>query len=663
MLEGVQMSHYRLLHRIGEGGMGDVYLAEHLHLKTQVAIKVIKPSIISNPDSLRLFLREARAIATLDHPHILPLFDYGETTVNGIVYPYIVMPLRSEGSLKTWLKQAHKRSLPDIVNMIKQASSALQHAHDHQVIHLDVKPSNFLIRYKDGDNSQIDLSLTDFGLAKVMNADVSMSNTSRGTPPYMAPEQWKGTPTAASDQYALAVMTYELLTGRTPFVGGSMEELMYQHLHTAPEPPSTFNSSLTPAIDNVILRALEKQPEDRFPSVSDFALAFEQSALPVEGMHSVPSSVVRTTVIISQAEAMVGVKRTLSLPGIQQVEIHIPAGVRDKQVLRIKIQQKTSGDSSPSTVDTLIITVAITSGIEVEHSQSKPFMLTPRAWILAGLAFLLIVASFSTFTIVRNQQNTALQANAASVNKALTSTASSASLANATAAANATATGQANVATAAARTDAVATADAQSVVATETAEVNLYRQATQGKPILDDPLVNNQLGYNWNEIPTVSNGGTCSFIANAYHATQSQSNRFYRCEALSTDYADFAFQVEATIQTGDEAGIVFRFNQALSKFYAFHISVDGAYRLDVDDANGFISNLSNGQSSAMKGGHNQTNVLAVLAKGTSIYIFVNQQYVTSVTDSTYKQGAVGVMAQDDSSPTNVAFTNAKLWKL
>lgn len=663
MLEGVQMSHYRLLHRIGEGGMGDVYLAEHLHLKTQVAIKVIKPSIISNPDSLRLFLREARAIATLDHPHILPLFDYGETTINGIVYPYIVMPLRSEGSLKTWLKQAHKRSLQDVVDMIKQAASALQHAHDHQVIHLDVKPSNFLIRYREGDNTRLDLLLTDFGLAKVMNADVSMSNTSRGTPPYMAPEQWKGSPTAASDQYALAIMAYELLTGRTPFVGGSMEELMYQHLHTTPEPPSTFNPGVTPAIDNVLLRALEKLPEDRFPSISDFAVAFQQSALPVDGVPPAPSNILRTTLIISQAEAMVGVKRTLSLPGINQVEVHVPAGIRDKQVIRIKIQQKTSGDSSSSTIDTLMITVAITSGIEVERSQAKPFIRTPRAWLLAGLAFLLIVASFSTFTVVRNQQQIALQANAAAVSKGLTSTASSASLVNATAAANATATAQANVATAAARTDAVSTANAQSAVATETANVNTYRQATQSNPILNDPLVNNQAGYNWSEIPIVSQGGTCSFIANAYHATQTQSNKFYRCEALNTDYANFAFQVEAIIQTGDEAGIVFRFNQTLSRFYAFHISVDGAYSLDIDNSNGFISSLSSGQSTAMKGGHNQTNLLAVLARGTSITIFVNQQYITSVTDSTYTQGAVGVMAQDDSSPTNVSFTNARLWKL
>src|SRR5437868_8882642 len=171
LLEGTQISHYRLLRRIGGGGMGDVYLAENMHINRQVAIKVIKPNVTTHPDAVRLFLREAKAVATLDHPHILPLFDFGEAHIQGETHPYIVMPLRAEGSLETWLKQkgdADTLALHTIALIVHQAAGALQHAHDRQIIHLDVKPSNFLIRHN-GDESGIpDLLLTDFGLAKVI---------------------------------------------------------------------------------------------------------------------------------------------------------------------------------------------------------------------------------------------------------------------------------------------------------------------------------------------------------------------------------------------------------------------------------------------------------------------------------------------------------------
>ncbi len=279
-LEGLQLGQYRLLRLIGSGGMGEVYLAEDARINQQVAIKVSRtdgssyPDASSTSDSARLFQREARAIAQLDHPRILPLYGYGEEQVRGETLTYIVMPYRKEGSLVSWLRQRTNAVLlnpQDVAAIVTQAADALQYAHDHNVIHQDVKPANFLVRNSNGANTTVpDLLLTDFGIAKLSSATSHSSHTVRGTATYMAPEQWIGDPVPATDQYALAVMAYELLTGRPPFQG-RQEQLMYAHVNTPPQPPSTFNLRLSSDIDRVLLHALAKKPEERFRSIADFA--------------------------------------------------------------------------------------------------------------------------------------------------------------------------------------------------------------------------------------------------------------------------------------------------------------------------------------------------------------------------------------------------------
>ncbi len=291
-LEELQNGRYHRLRLLGSGGMGEVYLMEDTRINRQVAIKVIRSEDAvyldtdSARDATRLFQREARAIAALEHPNILPLYDFGEETLDEMTITYMVMPFCAEGSLAGWLRQRGdppRLSLQDITHLIEQAADALQNAHDHHIIHLDVKPSNFLLRGNPKNPNRPLLLLADFGIARNSTTIASSSLTIRGTPATMAPEQWSGTPVAATDQYALAVMAYEMLTGRPPFLG-SLQRLMYQHFTIQPSPPSTFNPQLSPAINKVLLRALAKQPEDRFPSVSAFANAFEQAVqtLPAE---------------------------------------------------------------------------------------------------------------------------------------------------------------------------------------------------------------------------------------------------------------------------------------------------------------------------------------------------------------------------------------------
>src|SRR5437868_530891 len=326
-LEGLRLGQYRLLHLLGSGGMGEVYLAEDARINQQVAIKVNRsevsyyPNADSAQDGARLFQREARAIAKLDHPHILPLFGYGEELVNGMTLNYMVMAFRPEGSFADWLRQRNNEdvlSVQDVVYFISQAADALQYAHENQIVHQDVKPSNFLVRTNKQNARRPDLLLSDFGIAKIRSTTASNSHSIRGTPTYMAPEQWSGEPVPASDQYALAILTYELLAGRPPFTG-RQEQVMYQHFNVSPQPPSTFNPLLSRDIDAVILKSLSKNPADRFLSIAAFARALQQATESVEASTVVrapinPSSdEFRATLAISKAEAEMGTNRVLTL--------------------------------------------------------------------------------------------------------------------------------------------------------------------------------------------------------------------------------------------------------------------------------------------------------------------------------------------------------------
>ncbi len=417
-LEGTHLGNYQLLRPMGSGGMGEVYLAEDMRIHRQVAIKVIREEVVPYPDAntineaARLFQREMKAISQLDHPHILPLFDFGEATVNRIKLTYMVMPFRQEGSLADWLQKrssAQMLSTQEVAHFVSQAADALQHAHDHQLIHQDVKPSNFLIRSRSGHPSHPDLLLADFGIAKFTTATATVSQSIRGTPAYMAPEQWDGQPVAATDQYALAVMAYQLLTGRPPFLGGP-GQVMRQHFLAQPQPPSTLNPQIPSSLDTVILRALAKQPEARFASIAEFTRVFQQAVqdAPPAAVSSAPpaatpsslikeslrpstrGSDIRATLAISQAEALTGTSRMLTLPGGRRVTVSVPGGARDGQVVRLERQGESSPDGGEA--GALVLTILVVAAQEapsispVNTSEAEETLLTAEPTVLATSA-------------------------------------------------------------------------------------------------------------------------------------------------------------------------------------------------------------------------------------------------------------------------------------
>ena len=260
---GQQLANYRLIRTLGQGGFADVYLGEHIYLNTPAAIKVLQMRLTD--EDKRSFLEEARTIARLKHPAIVRILEYN--VVESI--PFLVMEYAPNGTLR----QCHPKgtALPPaaIVPYVRQVAAALQYAHDQKLIHRDVKPENMLLGYK---NSVL---LSDFGLAVIVQSSRDRLQTVAGTVTYMAPEQLQGKPSPASDQYALAAVVYEWLSGERLF-SGSFIEVATQHVLVAPPSLHSKLPAISPAIDKVIQKALAKIPEQRFASVLEFARAFEQ---------------------------------------------------------------------------------------------------------------------------------------------------------------------------------------------------------------------------------------------------------------------------------------------------------------------------------------------------------------------------------------------------
>ncbi len=269
MAENATLGNYRVLRLIGDGGFARVYLGEHLYLKTYAAIKV--PKLQLDASDLEDFLNEARRGVGLRHPNVLRTLECG---VESGTQPYIVMEYAHGGSVRG--RYPVGTSLPPlaIITYAKQAGAGLQYIHDQGLIHQDIKPGNMML----GSND--DLLLGDFGIATVAHrtATQSMSDAS-GTARYMAPEQFMGRVRPASDQYALAVVIYEWICGSAPF-NGDIAELYYKHTHIAPPPLHLKASNIVPAVERVILKALAKDPRDRFLSVQDFVSALEQAGRP-----------------------------------------------------------------------------------------------------------------------------------------------------------------------------------------------------------------------------------------------------------------------------------------------------------------------------------------------------------------------------------------------
>src|SRR2546421_4279868 len=261
---GQQLGNYRLIQLLGQGSFSVVYLGKHIHLNTQAAIKVLHGQLASL--DMEAFLTEARTIAHLRHPHIVQVLDFGVEAQT----PFLVIDYAPGGTLR----QRHPKGAmlpPDtVVTYVTQVADALQYAHQEKLIHRDIKPENMLL----GSNNEVLLS--DFGLVIIAQSSSRQVRDMAGSIAYMAPEQLRGKPRPASDQYALGIVVYEWLCGNRPFQG-TFAELYSQHLFMSPPPLSEKVPAIPAPVEHVVLKALAKNPRERFASVQAFAAALEEA--------------------------------------------------------------------------------------------------------------------------------------------------------------------------------------------------------------------------------------------------------------------------------------------------------------------------------------------------------------------------------------------------
>ena len=282
-LAGRNLGAYRLVEQVGMGGMAVVYKAYDPGLDRYVAIKLLPPYLVHDPDFSARFRAEARNVARLDHANILPIYNYGEE--DGL--SYFVMRLVEWGTLKDLM--GSPMDVERVISLIVPVADALGYAHGQGIVHRDVKPANVLMQRPDWP------LLSDFGIARVLEGNVSLTGSGKailGTPQYMAPEQARGEKVSPrTDQYALGIVLYEMLTGVVPFQADTPQAVVYQHIYANLPLPRERNQRIPVQMESVILKALAKEPEDRFPDMTAFVAAVRNASGTEAARPSVDSTV------------------------------------------------------------------------------------------------------------------------------------------------------------------------------------------------------------------------------------------------------------------------------------------------------------------------------------------------------------------------------------
>ncbi|WP_405898709.1 protein kinase [Streptomyces sp. NBC_00727] len=277
---------YRLTHRLGRGGMAEVFAAEDVRLGRTVAVKLLRSDLAEDPVSKARFTREAQSVAGLNHHAVVAVYDSGEDTVAGQTVPYIVMELVEGRTIRDLLLNAEAPPPEQALIIVSGVLEALAYSHQHGIVHRDIKPANVIITHSGA------VKVMDFGIARALHgAQSTMTQTGMvmGTPQYLSPEQALGKAVDhRSDLYATGCLLYELLALRPPFTGETPLSVVYQHVQDIPVPPSQILDSVPPELDGLVMRSLAKDPDDRFQSAEEMRglVQYGLQMLQVQGGHT-----------------------------------------------------------------------------------------------------------------------------------------------------------------------------------------------------------------------------------------------------------------------------------------------------------------------------------------------------------------------------------------
>jgi serine/threonine protein kinase len=654
-LEGTTLGRYHLLRRLGRGGMSEVYLAHDELMDREVAVKVVNSN---HADYVERFRREVQAIANLSHKHILPAFDTGEHDY----WYYLVMPYIEQGTLRDRLEQG-PLTLEEAGEILQQVASALQFAHDHGIIHRDIKASNILLR---DDHYAY---LADFGLVKTLKGASELTQTGSllGTPEYMAPELAEGPASTSSDIYALGVLLYQMVTGRVPFTGETPLAVYWKQMREQPIPPSRLNPAIPRAVEEVILRALDKDPRRRFKTAQALAYAYMQALIVPDSNETEVMPPLEEKVVPSLPSSPAQVQKQpgkLILPG------YPPESPPLQSLGALRQSPQTMPKPLAPSPRPTYIPPATLAGRTVARRRRRRRIQRLLITVFMALGLLLIITALvllalssntrtqrpvnATATAGANATNAAQAVNATQQANATATQQAKSSAGKATATAEAKATQQAHAA-------ATATAQAKGVQATATAAVVVT--ATSGTPTLADALSSNTNGR-WTE------NETCVFKSESYHVLVQQAGSLQLCGAAnpndpSLTVNNATIEVDVTLLSGNDVGLVFRANG--DQFYDFEINNQGQFffrRHDAGAGSNYVSLIKATKSDAIKP-VGQKNTLVVIANGNDFKLYVNGVFVGEKQDSTYSSGQVafvtGTLAPTTSGEGS--FANLKIFKI
>lgn len=626
-IEGLTLGRYELGQRIAQGGMAEVYLGFDRRVKRQVAIKVLYGR---DESFVRRFEREALAVGALSHDHILPLYDFGEQRP----WYYLVMPYVEGGTLREYLLRRKRLTLEEAASFTDQIASALQYAHTQGVMHRDVKPSNILLR-PDGY-----AYLVDFGLAKAMMGGVALTNSGAmvGTPEYMAPEQSNGVNDYRSDIYSLGVILYQMLTGRVPFTAESPVAVSLKHIQTMPTPPREINSDIPESVEAVILKALAKDPNDRYQETHELSTAYWK-ALQLEQSHlRSGGSTLPLNLFGEQIEKPgEGDDKNENEDNARQVQC-LPSAIT-----RILHDAEKAFANPP--VTPLLFPLVEDSKTSQQYppfnakNAKKPHSSLQVAVI--ALLCLLVIASIVPLGMALQAQKPAHpQTNQPT-----------------------------HTATHYNGTELTATASAITQVKLQaTLAANARVQVTAG---ITAPIGAGQVLYadaltspggGW-----IDDGSQCYFSTDGYHVQSYQQHTAAWCYSNQILASNAVITAQAQLLHGDSYGIVFRLSPSSDNFYVLEINSQGSYRFVramSDNPYNWLTLIDWTHSNAILSSYGHINTFLILAKGSQFRFYINKQLiVTSFSDTAFASGLIGFFVGGDSpGGTEATFSNVGVFQ-
>jgi serine/threonine protein kinase len=643
-LEGKTLDRYELRQLTGRGGMADVYRAFDTVFGREVAVKVFKRD---DDDLLRRFVREARLMASLHHPHLMPIYDTGEASIDGIVWYYIVMPFMTGGTLRARIRRG-PLALSEACRILSDIADALDYVHQKGIIHRDIKSSNVLL---DADGN---CYLADFGIARTTSDATQLTSTGNvlGTADYVAPELFEPHRRAneLSDQYSLGVLAFEMITGRPPFSADSQLALAAMHVSKQPPAPSSIVATIPSAVDRVILRVLAKQPEQRYASATEFAEAFcRATRATTKRLTAAAGNGVLVAPVSPLYEAAPDEPTVLAAPP------RVAAPARPGSRSDGQLQRAVSTPRMPVT------------------SRKRPTAQQRQLRVLTVLAFvaLLAVAGPIIYVLLTynhgggNTPGPVVGGNTTTATQALTPT-NTPDLTATAMAQSATATVQAQEATATAIAGATATVIAQATAQAQ-ATAGVIQTATAGQPSYSDPLnnVNNPQtqAANWDQT------SNCQFKSDGYHVTSSFA--LQGCQETAYTYQNATITVDVTINSGHSGGLFFRTQTSsilhVYSGYLFEIDANGDYKIsrskDFSNPLDLVTLQDWTASSALKTG-TATNKLEVIMNGGVFLLYANGVFLTEIQDTTYSAaGTVAFLANGDGASADITYSNLNVYPL